>query len=83
MQATDDGPDRQAKIGLAFLLLIGFINYIDRAAFGVLQVPIKSELQLSDSQMGILTGLAFFIPYSPTSGAANTCSPWGCCSGAQ
>jgi MFS family permease len=57
-------PDRQAKAGLAFLLLIGFINYIDRAAFGVLQVPIKTELGLSDSELGVLTGLAFFIPYS-------------------
>jgi MFS family permease len=63
MRATEDGPDRQAKIGLAFLLLIGFINYIDRAAFGVLHVPIKSELHLSDSQLGVLTGIAFFIPY--------------------
>jgi MFS family permease len=64
MTAHDGAPDRQAKIGLAFLLLVGFINYIDRAAFGVLQVPIKSALQLSDSQLGVLTGLAFFIPYS-------------------
>lgn len=55
---------RRAYVVLGLLFLIGLTNYFDRVAFGVLQVPIKADLQFSDSQLGLLTGLAFFIPYT-------------------
>lgn len=54
----------RAYVALGVLFLIGLTNYFDRVALGVLQVPIKEELQFSDSQLGLLTGLAFFIPYT-------------------
>jgi MFS family permease len=50
--------------GLALLFAISAVSYTDRFALGVLQVPIKAELGLSDSQLGALTGLAFFLPYT-------------------
>lgn len=54
----------RAYLALGLLFLIGLTNYFDRVALGVLQIPIKEELQFSDSQLGLLTGLAFFIPYT-------------------
>ncbi|HEY8521719.1 MAG TPA: MFS transporter, partial [Gammaproteobacteria bacterium] len=47
------------------LLVLGYIfNVIDRGVLGVLVEPIKAELQISDTAMGLLTGLAFAVFYS-------------------
>ncbi|MDB5703858.1 MAG: transporter [Sphingomonas bacterium] len=46
---------------LAVLLIVYIFNYIDRQIIGILSVPIKAELGLSDSQMGMLGGLVFAI----------------------
>jgi len=48
---------------LGILLVIAVINYVDRVTFHVLQVPIKAAFNLSDTQLGILTGTAFSLPY--------------------
>lgn len=48
---------------LGILLVIAIINYVDRVTFHVLQVPIKADFNLSDTQLGILTGTAFSLPY--------------------
>lgn len=48
---------------LGLLFLIGLVNYIDRVAMSVLQVPIKLEFGLTDQQIGLLIGFAFFVPY--------------------
>ena len=42
---------------LVMLGLVSMFNYIDRTVLSVLQEPIKSELGLSDGQLGLLTGL--------------------------
>jgi predicted MFS family arabinose efflux permease len=55
--------ERQARMALALIFLVVICNYFDRHALGVLQVPIKADLGLSDGELGLLTGLAFFIPY--------------------
>src|SRR4051794_2453983 len=49
---------------LGVLLLIGLFNYIDRQSLAILQIPIKRELGLSDTQLGALTGLAFAFLYT-------------------
>ena len=49
---------------LGVLMLVALFNYIDRQALSILQVPIKQELGLSDTQLGALTGLAFAFLYS-------------------
>ena len=47
------------------LLLTGVytFNFIDRQILVILQEPIKAELGLSDTQLGLLTGFAFAILY--------------------
>ena len=49
---------------LAMLLLVYTFNFIDRQILGILAGPIKAELALSDTQLGLLGGLAFAILYS-------------------
>jgi len=47
------------------VLLIAYIfNFIDRQIIGVLAVPIKAELQLSDTQLSLMGGIAFALFYS-------------------
>ena len=49
------------------LLLLGLVyifSYIDRQAIAVLIEPIKREYGASDTQMGLLTGLAFGVLYA-------------------
>lgn len=45
------------------LLLLSTWNYLDRAAVGILQEPIKREFGLSDFQLGLLGGPAFALLY--------------------
>lgn len=46
---------------LAILAAISTCGFIDRIVMNVLVEPIKTEFQLSDTQMGLLTGLAFSV----------------------
>jgi MFS family permease len=39
-------------------------NYMDRLALGLVMQDIKSDLHLSDTQLGLLTGFAFAVFYS-------------------
>ena len=48
---------------LALLLLVSILNFVDRSVISVLVEPIRHDLQLSDSQMGFLTGTAFALTY--------------------
>lgn len=53
------------QIYVVGILVLGYIfNVIDRGALGILVQPIKDELMISDTQMGLLTGLAFAFFYS-------------------
>jgi predicted MFS family arabinose efflux permease len=49
---------------LAILMAILTFNYADRFALGVVLENIKTDLALSDSQLGLLTGIAFALFYS-------------------
>ena len=49
---------------LLVLLLAYVFNFIDRQIIGVLALPIKAELALSDKQLGLMGGLAFALFYS-------------------
>lgn len=48
---------------LAVLTLVYTFNFIDRQLLAILQESIKVDLQLSDSQLGLLTGFAFALFY--------------------
>jgi MFS family permease len=49
---------------LAILLLAYIFNFIDRQIIGILAVPIKAELKLSDTELSLMGGLAFALFYS-------------------
>ncbi len=49
---------------LSILLLAYIFNFIDRQIIGVLAVPMKAELQLSDTQLSLMGGIAFALFYS-------------------
>lgn len=49
---------------LRVLMVILAFNYVERIALGLLMQDIKVDLQLSDTQMGVLTGIAFAFFYS-------------------
>ena len=49
---------------LLILLLAYIFNFIDRQIIGVLAVPIKAELELTDRQLGLMGGIAFALFYS-------------------
>ena len=46
------------------LTIVNVFSYMDRMALSVLVPSIKAELHLSDSQVGLLTGLAFSMFYA-------------------
>lgn len=62
--APKGGRAAQAWYGLALLSLVSFFNYLDRMVVAVLIEPIKLDLDLSDTQMGLVGGLAFALFYS-------------------
>jgi len=49
---------------MAMLLIAYTLNFIDRQIIGILAVPIKADLDLSDRQLGLMGGLAFALFYS-------------------
>jgi MFS family permease len=48
-------------LALTLLTAISTIGFVDRIVMNVLAVPIKAEFGLSDTQVGLLTGLAFAV----------------------
>ncbi|HTM85102.1 MAG TPA: MFS transporter [Mycobacterium sp.] len=63
--ATADihGP-RRAWLAVAVLALVGTLNYIDRFLPAVLAEPIKNDLALSDTAIGVINGFGFLIVYA-------------------
>ena len=49
---------------LFILVVVYTLNFIDRQIIGILAVPIKAELMLSDTQLGLMGGLAFALFYT-------------------
>ncbi|MCY4344678.1 MAG: MFS transporter [Gammaproteobacteria bacterium] len=49
---------------LGVLTLTYTFNFIDRTIFSILIPPIKAELELSDTQLGLVGGIAFALFYS-------------------
>lgn len=48
-------------LALTLLMAISTIGFVDRIVMNVLAVPIQAEFGLSDTQIGLLTGLAFAV----------------------
>jgi predicted MFS family arabinose efflux permease len=49
---------------LAVMTAVFMLNLVDRALMMLLLQPIKEDLQLSDTQLGFLTGIAFALFYA-------------------
>ena len=52
------------RIMLFALLLVYILNFLDRQIINILAEPIKGELGLSDTQLGLLAGPAFAVFYA-------------------
>ena len=59
--AYDNNGYRYYALGL--LTTVYVLNFVDRQILTILQEPIKEELNLSDSQLGLLTGFSFALFY--------------------
>ena len=46
------------------LVVVYTFNFIDRQIVGILAVPIKTELALTDTQLSLMGGLAFALFYT-------------------
>ena len=49
---------------LGLLLIAYTLNFLDRQIVSILKIPIKAELGLSDTQLGLMGGIAFASVYS-------------------
>ena len=55
---------RYRYLVLALLVLVYTINFVDRIMLGILVPPIKADLGLTDTQLGLLGGTAFALFYT-------------------
>jgi len=65
--ATTAAPARplpSVRLTLWLLLTVYIFNFIDRQIVNILAEPIAQELKLSDTQIGLMTGLAFALFYT-------------------
>ena len=70
--ASDNGlePDRERnplrvkRVTMSILVAIFSINFMDRQILAILAEPIKRDLALSDTEVGLLYGLAFAALYA-------------------
>ena len=49
---------------LFILVVVYTFNFIDRQIIGILAVPIKADLNLTDTELGLMGGLAFALFYT-------------------
>jgi MFS family permease len=64
VNGTTDLRTRSAGLVLGLLLVAYIFNYLDRQILGILAGPIITELHLTDTQFGVLSGPPFAILYS-------------------
>lgn len=55
---------RQNRTMLWLLLIVYIFNFLDRQIVNILAEPIKADLSLSDTQLGLLAGPAFAVFYA-------------------
>ncbi|MDR6848186.1 MFS family permease [Sphingomonas sp. BE270] len=61
---TDTPRPANRALVLAMLLLVYTFNFLDRQILSILAQPVKASLALTDTQLGMLGGLAFAALYS-------------------
>lgn len=63
-QVEFQASERYKRYVIWLLFTVYVFNFVDRQVFNVLLQPIKQEFAFSDTQMGLLGGLAFALLYS-------------------
>ncbi len=53
-----------AYYALGVLMLVYVLNFVDRQVLSILMEPIRRDLRLNDSQLGLLSGLSFALFYA-------------------
>ena len=61
---AQDASQRGVTATLWILLIVYIFNFLDRQIVNILAEPIKGELGLSDTQLGLLAGPAFAVFYA-------------------
>ena len=56
--------DRQRSYTLFMLVLVFTSSHVDRQIMGILGQPIKESLLITDTQLGLLTGIMFAVFYA-------------------
>jgi MFS family permease len=59
-----DASERYRYVVVIVLAIVYSFNFLDRQLMSVLAEPIRKELNLSDTELGLLTGLAFALFYT-------------------
>ncbi len=62
--ATQQAIPSKRGITLFLLVVVYTFNFIDRQIVGILAVPIKADLGLTDTELGLMGGLAFALFYT-------------------
>lgn len=63
-EGTDTVSNRARRITLTLLTVTYFFSYMDRQILAILLEDIKADLLLNDTQLGLLSGLAFALFYA-------------------
>ena len=58
------GVSAETRTMLWILLIVYIFNFLDRQIVNILAEPIKADLGLSDTQLGLLAGPAFAVFYA-------------------
>jgi predicted MFS family arabinose efflux permease len=62
--ASDKPIAAGAYLALSLLFIVSLFNYLDRWMLSILVPAIKADLDLSDTQIGFITGIAFSLFYA-------------------
>jgi len=64
MMHTDPTSTTYRSYVMFILVVVYTFNFIDRQIVGILAIPIKADLGLTDTQLGLMGGLAFALFYT-------------------
>jgi len=64
MTTAENSVPHHRTATMVMLVLAYTLNFLDRQIIGILAIPIKADLLLSDAQLGLMGGLAFALFYT-------------------